>query len=84
MLEFATKSIDSARHQSSVKVNEDGSSDSDTVETNVGTLLNAGSGTFPPQITFPSGLGPDHVKVVDINPDNTSDLVVTNFDPHNE
>jgi uncharacterized protein (DUF2141 family) len=45
----------------------------------VSVLLNAGAGTFAPQVTYPTGVGPSSVAVVDLNDDGELDLAVTNY-----
>jgi hypothetical protein len=46
---------------------------------NVGVLINTGSGTFNPQITYPTGSHPYSVAVFDVNSDSKPDIIVANY-----
>ena len=45
---------------------------------NVAVLLNAGNGTFLPQVTHPTGTNSCAVAIADVNGDNLFDIFVTN------
>jgi hypothetical protein len=69
-------------------VDVNGDSRLDIIVANYGTnkaavLMNNGTATFAPQMTYSAGTGPTFAVVADVNGDNIPDIIVANYAANN-